>query len=134
MKLKKISEFIKNPEIYKFFIVGLIGAVILLFFTRVFTEFAGIFYVYSTVIAFEIGTVWGFFVNDKWTFSNIKKSKLYFRFIKYNIFSLFALGIIQVIMITFTTQIGINYTYSQTIGIIVAFFFNFLANKKISFK
>ena len=127
-------EFIKNPEIYKFFVVGLIGAIIVLVFTAVFTQIAGIFYVYSTVIAFELSLIWGFFANDKWTFANIKKTKPYFRFIKYNLFSLIGLGIIQFIMIALTTQIGIHYTFSQAIGIIVAFFFNFSVSKKISFK
>ena len=134
MKFQNLVEFIKNPEIYKFFVVGLIGAIIVLVFTVVFTQIAGIFYVFSTVIAFELSLVWGFFANDKWTFSNIKKTKPIFRFIKYNIFSLIGLGIIQFIMITLTTQTGIHYTFSQTIGIIAAFFFNFSMSKKISFK
>lgn len=53
---------------------------------------------------------------------------------KYNLFSLTGLGIIQFIMIALTTQIGIHYTFSQAIGIIVVFFFNFSVSKKISFK
>jgi len=135
LNFSSLSALIKNPEIYKFLIVGIIGAVIVLLFTIFFTQFIGIFYVISTVIAFEISQIWGFFANDRWTFSKIKKmSKMHIRFIKYNLFSLFALGIIQFIMITFTTQIGIHYTISESIGIVVAFFFNFFVSKKISFK
>jgi len=130
-----LVAIIKNPEIYKFLIVGIIGAVIVLIFTIFFTQFFGIFYVISTVIAFEISQIWGFFANDRWTFSKIKKtSKTFIRFIKYNLFSLFALGIIQLIMVTLTTQIGIHYTIGESIGIVVAFFFNFFVSKKISFK
>jgi len=134
MSLKKLISFIKKPEIYKFFIVGFIGAIIVLVFTVIFTQIIGIFYVISTVLSFELSLVWGFFANDRWTFSNIKKSKPLFRFIKYNIFSLIGLGIIQFFMITLTTQAEIHYTLSQTIGIIIAFFFNFSMSKKISFK
>ena len=135
MNFSNLTAFIRTPEIYKFFIVGIIGAGIVLAFTVFFTQFIGIFYVISTIIAFEISQIWGFFGNDRWTFTKIKKmSKTYVRFIKYNLFSLFALGIIQLIMITLTTQVGIHYTISESIGIVVAFVFNFLVSKKISFK
>ncbi len=135
MKFNIFEDGIKNPELYKFFIVGLIGAVLVLFFTFVFTQFIEIFYVISAVIAFEISQIWGFFANDRWTFSKIKKqSKTHVRFIKYNLFSLIGLGIIQLIMITLTTQFGMHYTVSELIGIIFAFFFNFIVSKKISFK
>jgi len=135
MKFNNLIDLMKNPEIYKFFVVGIIGAISVLLFTILFTQGFGIFYVLSTIIAFEISQVWGFFANDRWTFSKItKNSKAYVRFIKYNLFSLIALGIIQIIMITLTTQVGFHYTISQSVGIIVAFFFNFLMSKKISFK
>jgi len=135
MKFNFLLKIRNNPEIFKFFIVGLIGAVLVLIFTIIFTSYLGIFYVISTAIAFEISIVWGFIANDKWTFSGVKKSsKWYFRFFKYNVFSLVALGIIQIIMITLTTQVGFHYTISESIAIVVAFFYNFIMSKKISFK
>jgi len=135
LRFNFILQLKKNPEIYKFFLVGMVGAIIVLFLTIVFTSIFGIFYVISAALAFEISIIWGFFANDKWTFSKVKKtSKPYFRFIKYNSFSLIALGIIQVIMITLTTQVGLHYTISESIAIIVAFSFNFTMSKKISFK
>ena len=135
MKFNFLLEFAKNPEIYKFLIVGIIGSLLVLFLTIVFTSVFGIFYVISTALAFEISIVLGFFANDRWTFSQVTKtSKAYFRFIKYNLFSLIALGIIQVVMITLTTQFGLHYILSQSIAIAVAFFFNFIMSKKISFR
>ncbi len=135
MKFQNLVEFIKNPEIYKFFLVGLGGAIIILGLTLVFTSIFGIHYIISTVISFEFSMVWGFFANDKWTFSLVKKtSRPYLRFIKYNGFSLIGLGIIQVIMITLITYFGLHYTISQSVSIIVAFSFNFLMSKKFSFR
>ena len=87
------------------------------------------------MIAFEISLIWGFFINDKWTFGKSKKtSKGYVRFVKYNFFALISLGIIQAVMITLVTVIDLHYSYSQAAGIIVAFFFNFFSSKHISFK
>lgn len=130
-----VLNFIKNPEIYKFFLVGLVGAIIVLVFTFVITTTTGIHYVLSTIISFELSMIWGFFANDRWTFSVIKKtSKAYIRFIKYNSFSVMGLGIIQITMITLTTYFGMHYSTSQLLGIIIAFLFNFMVSKKISFK
>ena len=135
MKFSNLFDFVKNPEIYKFLVVGGIGALVVLLFTVVFTQVFGVFYVVSTIIAFEISQVWGFIANDRWTFSKVKKtSHAYKRFIKYNSFSLISLGIIQLFMITLTTQAGFHYTASESIGIVVAFFFNFITSKRISFK
>jgi len=135
MKFNFLLEIAKDPEIYKYLIVGIVGALIVLLLTIVLTSVFGIFYVISTTIAFEISIVWGFFANDRWTFSKVTKtSKAYFRFIKYNLFSLIALGIIQVVMITLTTQLGFHYALSQSIAIVVAFSFNFITSKKISFR
>jgi len=135
LKIANLIEFVKNPEIYKYLIVGGVGSIIVILFTFVFTQYLGIFYAFSAIIAFEISQVWGFFANDRWTFSKIKKtSKAYKRFIKYNLFSLISLGIIQLFMITLTTQAGFHYTVGESIGIVVAFFFNFITSKRISFK
>ena len=135
MKFRNLFDIVKNPEIYKFLVVGAVGALLVLLFTIIFTQGFGVFYVVSTIIAFELSQVWGFVANDKWTFSKIKKtSHAYIRFLKYNLFSLIALGIIQFFMILLTTQAGFHYTLSQSIGITVAFFFNFIVSKKISFK
>jgi len=130
-----LLDTFKKPEIYKFLLVGAIGSLILFFLTIFFTSIFEIFYVISTVIAFEISLIWSFFINDKWTFGKSKKtSKRYVRFVKYNFFALISLGIIQAVMITLVTVIDLHYSYSQAVGIIVAFFFNFFSSKHISFK
>ena len=135
MDLDRIISFVKNPEISKFLLVGFVGAGTTLVLTIVFSEFFGIFYLISAAIGFEISIIWGFFANDKWTFSKVKKtSKSYVRFIKYNSFSLMKLGIIVIIMFVLTTYGGLHYTISQSIAIVVAFFFDFTVSKMISFK
>jgi len=130
-----LFDILKKPEIYKYLLVGIGGSIIVLVMTIVLTSIFEIFYVISTIIAFEISIIWGFFANDRWTFGKVKKSsKAYIRFIKYNLFSLISLGILQGIMISLVTILEWHYSHSQVIGIIVSFFFNFLASKHISFK
>jgi len=130
-----LFDIFKNPEIYKYFLVGIGGSIIVIVITFILTSFFEIFYVISTIVAFEISLIWGFIANDRWTFDKIKKtSKSYIRFIKYNLFSLISLGILQVIMISFVNIFEWHYTPSQIIGVFVSFFFNFLTSKHISFK
>lgn len=135
MKLNLLFNLIKNPEIYKFLIVGIGAAFSMEILSILFTSVFGIFYVISIALAFEITLLWGFFAHDKWTFSKVQKnSKTINRFIKYNIFSLIALGINESILVFFTSYVGLQYYISEGISIISTFFFNYLVNKRISFK
>ena len=128
-------EFLKKPEIYKFLFVGIISAIFVLLFTIIFTSFLGLFHVYSVAIAFEIVLIAAFFTHDRWTFSHVKKSsKTYVRFAKFNLFSLVSLGINEAILVYLTFQVGLHYIPSEAIAIVIAFFFNYIVSKKISFK
>ena len=94
MNLNSLLAFIKNPEIYKYLTVGILNAILVLALTIIFTSVFGIYYVISAVVSFELSIIVGFFMHDKWTFVNVRKtSKMYLRFIKYNTISLFGLAI-----------------------------------------
>ena len=81
------STLLKNPQIYKFMIVGIVNAILLLVLTIFFTDYLNIFYLLSSVIAYEITIILGFIVHEYWTFVKVKKiTKSYVRFLKYNIF------------------------------------------------
>ena len=114
----------------------LIGnAFLVLSLTIIFTSVFEIFYVISAIVAYEISIIVSFFMHDKWTFVNVKKtSKMYLRFIKYNTFSLIGLGINALVLAILTEQVGLHYTISESIAILVAFIFNYTMNKKISFR
>lgn len=135
MNKDSLFAFIKNPEIYKYITVGIINAILILTLTIIFTSVLGIFYVISAVVSYELSIIVSFFMHDKWTFVNVKKtSKMYSRFIKYNTFSLIGLGINALVLAILTEQVGLHYTLSESIAILVAFIFNYTMNKKISFR
>jgi len=130
-----LLDFLKKPEIYKFLIVGIFGAISVLLLTVFFTSFVGIFYIISVVLAFEITLIWAFFAHDKWTFAHVKKtSKTGMRLIKFNLFSLISLGINELVLVILTIQAGFHYITGESIAIVVAFFFNYIISKKITFK
>lgn len=120
---------------YKFLIVGIGGAISTLSLTVFFTSVLGIFYVISVAISLEATLIWSFLIHEKWTFANIPKiTSVKIRFIKYNILALIGIGVNEAVLILFTNQVKLHYTLSEIIAIIVAFFFNYLVHKKISWK
>ena len=130
-----ISSTLKDPQIFKFMIVGCGNALLLLFLTIFFTDYLNSHYLISSIIAYEITIIVGFIVNEYWTFAKITKTKSVFtRFVKYNIFYFLGLVINTVIVFTLTDFVGINYSSSQIIAIGIVFVFNFITSKKISFK
>ena len=135
MKTNSIKDFIKNPEIYKYVIVGGINAILVLGLTIIFTSGIGIFYLLSAIIAYEISIMISFFMHDIWTFGKVKKtSKKHIRFIKYNTFSLMGLGINSGVLVILTQNFGIYYAISAFFAILITFVFNYIFSKKISFK
>ncbi|WP_428324014.1 GtrA family protein [Nitrosopumilus sp.] len=132
---KAISSTLKDPQIFKFMIIGIGNALLLLLLTIFFTEYLSIYYVISSIIAYEITIITGFIVNEYWTFAKIIKTEtVYTRFVKYNIFYFFGLIINSILVFVLTDFIEIDYSSSQIIAIGIVFVFNFTTSKKISFK
>lgn len=132
---ESIMSLIRNPQIYKFLIVGIGAALSLLLLTVFFTSILEVFYPISVAVAYELTLIWGFFAHDKWTFANIpKNTNAKIRFVKYNIFSTLSLGMNEVVVILLTQETHIYYSLSEFIAIVVTFFFNYFVHKKISWK
>ena len=132
---KSAIDTLKDPKVYKFAIIGIMNAFLLLQLTIFFTNNLNIFYLLSSIIAYEITIVLGFLIHEYWTFSKINKiKKLHTRFIKYNIFYFFGLLINTGLVFVFTDLFELHYSISQIIAIIIVFLFNFFTSKKITFK
>lgn len=135
MKFNMIKNFIKNPQIYKFATVGITTTSTALFMIKILTSMLGIYYVYSVAIVLEIFVIINFFIHDRWTFSKTpKQTKTSIRFTKFNLVALLAIGLNESILIFLTTIIGMNYLISEGSAMIITFFFNFFASKKIIYR
>jgi len=135
MNIHSIINLIKKPEFLKFITVGMLTGMLLLSLTAFFTDFLHIFYFYSALIAYEISLICGFFMHDKWTFTEIQKtSKIHVRFIKFHMFVLISLGINMSVLVFLTTFLNAHYLISEGFAILIAFGFNYVMNKKITFR
>ena len=85
------------------------------------------------VIATEFAICSNYFFNEIWTFRRlvINNNSVVKRFLKFNIISLFGLAISVGIMLLLTNA-GMYYLYANLVGIFIAFIWNFLLNRNIT--
>jgi dolichol-phosphate mannosyltransferase len=117
----------------KFCVVGASGTFVYLGLLALFTETAGLFYVLSAALAYEISIVNNFTWNELWTFRDKRASaggSILIRALKFNLVSLIGLGIHEAVLTFFTEVTGLFYILSAIIAIFCAVIWNFFANVK----
>ena len=119
----------------KFSIVGAIGAGINTGFLWVFTDVAGIFYLYSSAIAIEIAIILQFLMNDRWTFKEQKTThveQFIKRILKSNLWRSGGLVVNIGVLYFLTEYVGVYYLLSNIVGIICAFLLNYLFESRLT--
>jgi len=121
-------------EFFKFGLVGIIGTFINLIVLYIFTEFVGVYYIFSAVIAFLVAVTNNFILNKLWTF----KEKIHYffakKYVQFFIISIFALLINLLFLYIFTEFLKIYYMISQVLAIGISFIANFIGNKIWTFR
>jgi len=127
----------KEMKIFlKFGIVGLSGIVVntgMLFFL---TEYMHVFYLLSSACAIEVSIWSNFILNEKWTFSNrtCTLKSVRHRLLSYNILTVGGMAINMGTLFVLTEYSGLFYLYANLIGIFIAFAWNYLLNRTITWK
>jgi dolichol-phosphate mannosyltransferase len=126
------SDFLR---LIKFSIVGGIGAGINTWFLWLFTDVAGLYYLYSAVIAIEIAIILQFLMNDRWTFKEQKTThveQFMKRIIKSNIWRSGGLAVNIGVLYYLTEHAGVYYLLSNIVGIVCAFLLNYLFESRLT--
>lgn len=122
-------------RIGKFAAVGLSGLFLNEILLLILTEFAGLYFILSGIIAVEISILTNFILNETWTFRDRNKGEsAWKRLGKYNMISFGGLLINVVLLFSFTVFLGIYYLISNVIAIIVVFSWNYLINLKFTWQ
>ncbi len=137
MKLPYRVEALKRDflRLIKFSIVGVIGAGINTGFLWVLTDFAGLFYLFSSAIAIEIAIIMQFLMNDRWTFKERKTTRagqFIKRILKSNLWRSGGLAINIGILYLLTEYVGVYYLLSNILGIICAFLLNYILESRLT--
>jgi len=126
------GDFLRLP---KFSIVGAIGAGINTGFLWVFTDVAGLFYLYSSAIAIEIAIILQFLMNDRWTFKEQKTThveQFIKRILKSNLWRSGGLAVNIGVLYFLTEYMNVYYLLSNIAGIICAFLLNYLFESRLT--
>jgi dolichol-phosphate mannosyltransferase len=121
-------------KIVKFGAVGGSGILVNTAILYTLTSMFGIHLLLSSLIAIESAVITNFILNDLWTFgSDSKKRSRTERFFLFNGISIAGIVINISILWLLTTYTGMYYLWANIIGILVAFAWNFMLNKNITF-
>lgn len=119
---------IQRKNLFRFAFVGASGAAINLFILWTLTNFGHLYYLLSAVIAIEISILWNFVLNTKLTFNYKFKNinNLLEASIKYHMTSFVSILINLFVLLSLTELVNINYIFSETIAILLAFGVNYI--------
>lgn len=153
LKFKAVLDYIKqlwslfvysllNPEshgykeifrLIMFATVGLTGVIVNVGALYILTEYANLWYVWATCIGIELSIITNFILNDKITFwdlnSHLTTSQ---RLVLYHFVSIGGTIIILLTTIFLTEQWHIWYVNASFVGIFLAFVWNFVMNRGVT--
>jgi dolichol-phosphate mannosyltransferase len=147
-KLKKstivqfIKQFIDNAlfpgrgreeirRIARFAVVGISGIAVNTIALVIFKEFLSAPLILASILAIEISILTNFILNDRWTFQEYHNNTWIRRVIIFNSVSVVG-AIINIIVLTILSSIGVWYILGNFVGIGFAFVWNFMGNKKVT--
>ncbi|MFQ5647650.1 MAG: GtrA family protein [Candidatus Aenigmatarchaeota archaeon] len=113
----------------KYCMVGATGVVVNEGLLYLLTEFLGIFYLFSSLIAIEVSIISNFLLNEFWTFSDLAPGhkRMGGRLVKFNLVSAGGL-LINILVLFILTSWGLHYLVSNLAGIGAAVLWNYLMN------
>lgn len=119
-------------RLWKFMIVGMSGVIVNMGFLYYLTEGIGIYYLISSAIAIELSIISNFCLNDKWTFKDVdNRHSLMGRALRFQLVSVSGI-LINITTLCVLTSFGIYYLLANLIGILLAFSWNFLVNRRLT--
>ncbi|MFQ6025366.1 MAG: GtrA family protein [Nitrosopumilaceae archaeon] len=128
----RISLLVKHAV--KYYLVGGMGVLVNLGILFALTEFAGLWYLLSSVIAILVSITCNFTLNKIWTFRDSPLTqRTLFMYGKFVGVSLFGMGIQLGFIYLFVEAMSIYYLLAALISIFIAGSFNFMINRRWSF-
>ena len=126
------QDFIR---LIRFSIVGVIGAGVNTGLLWLFTDLAGIYYLFSSAIAIEIAIIIQFILNDHWTFREKKTSgvkQFIARILKSNLWRSGGLVVNIGVLYLLTEYVSLYYLISNIFGILCAFLWNYVFESRLT--
>jgi dolichol-phosphate mannosyltransferase len=124
-------------RVFKFGIVGISGIMVNLGILYLMVEFFAMNKDLASPIAIEFSILNNFIWNDLWTFGSDEDQMVsgrWHRLVAFNIVSVGGAVINYAIFLALTSWLAVYYLAAQLLGILIAFVWNFLVNRRITWK
>lgn len=121
-------------QFFRYIFVG--GAAFLIDFTSLYilTDFFGIFYLSSAAVAFILGLITNYLLSISWVFNKRTLNNKTIEFSVFALIGIIGLGLNELFMWIFTTELSLFYLISKILAAIIILFWNFSARKITLFK
>jgi len=132
---KEIGGFsLFAKQAIKYYSVGGSGVLVNLGILYALTDFMGLWYMASQVIAISVSISSNFMFNRFWTFSgSIQDQRNSVMYVKFIIVSLIGMGIQLGITYSLVENMSLYYMYAAGIGIVIAGAINYVVNRRWTF-
>jgi len=131
----KSPAYTEFSRLVKFMVVGFTGIIVnesILYFL---TTVMGIYFLLSSLCGIEASIISNFILNDLWTFGNVQNRYGWGRRLaRFHGVSIAGIIINITTLYALTVGLGINYLISNLIGIFLAFAWNFLGNRRYTWR
>lgn len=133
--LKAVKHYPTNTyvEIFRYLVSGIIAFGADTFILYTLTEYAGIYYLISSIIGFCVGLLISYILNVIWVFNDRKIVNKKLEFGIFLIISLIGLALNSLFMWLMTSVLILYYIYSKIITTVLVFIWNYIAKKKSLF-
>lgn len=137
--MTKLVELIRKyptlKQFLKFSIVGGSSAMINFFILFVFTQWVGVWYLYSSIIAYVLSAIFNFTSNKFWTFRNKERGRVVVRqAVKFSIVISIGLAFNTFIIYLLTETQGFDYRISWVFATGVVTIWNYSFNRFWTFR
>ncbi len=135
-RFKMMDEFDRKEHVVlfsKYVVAGIIFSFVNVFLLWFITSVLGVYYIYSSIIAFFLANTGNFVLNKMWTFQEAFNHFIFRKYYKFIIINAFTLVLSLLLLIFFTEVIGIYYVISQLIALIPVNVLRFWLNKNFTF-
>ena len=114
--LTKAAHIRSIAKILRFLVIGTGAALIHIILLYLFTEYAGIWYIYSTILAFTVAFMFNFSMQKYWVFKNAEHGKIPVQLPLHLVVALVNLGINVVLLYIFVEYMGLWYVPAQALA------------------
>jgi dolichol-phosphate mannosyltransferase len=129
---RRILTVLNREKITGFFLIGCFSTLIDIGLLYVFTQYLGIWYLFSSTLSYTCGMVVNFLLNKYLIFRDTSRNYLH-QFFFFALVSMSSLALTLGVLCLAVEICSVNYLIGKILAVVTAFFWNYLGQSRITF-